>query len=150
VAAKIPAKDLVKLTASKRLGVFRLWFLILIVLGLLAMLFVGFKVFVIKPNPATNQQQSRSLDSILVPTVYAQPTEQPTQAGQSNQDRSARSRELKQNIMVGIVVVLGLLLLGSFGAVLFAKEPGKVTVAGDILKTVLGFFIGVATTFFGS
>lgn len=146
MSARIPSKEMVKLGPAKRLGVFRLWFLILLVLGLLAMLYVGYKVFFSKPTPANSQQQSRSLESFLIPTVSAQATGQPTP------DRSTanRSSELKQNIMVGIVGVLALLLLVSFGAVLFANEPSKVTVAGDILKTLLGFFIGVATTFFGS
>jgi len=52
--------------------------------------------------------------------------------------------------MVGIVAILAVLLLASLGAVLFGKEPDKVSVAGDILKTLLGFFIGIATTFFAA
>ncbi len=147
MVTKMPPEDYVKLgTARQRLSVFRLWFLILIILGLLAMIYVGYKVLSSEPTPANTQQQSHSLSGFLIPTAYAQATEQPS----PDSSTANRSSELKQNIMVGIVGILAVMLLVSFGAVLLAKEPNKVTVAGDILKTVLGFFIGVATTFFGS
>ena len=146
MAARLPPERIVTLRGAKRLSAFRLWFLILIVLGLLAMLYVGYKVLFSRPAPTNTQHQSSTLTGIFIPTAHAQPIQQATP------DRSTanRSSELKQNIMVGIVGILALLLVVSFGAVLFAKEPAKVAVAGDILKTVLGFFIGVATTFFGS
>jgi hypothetical protein len=136
-----------KLAASKRIGVFRPWFLILLILGLLAMIYVGYRVFFRQPKPENiRPQQSRSLDSFFITTAYAQASPQQS----NNGDKQSRSGELKQDIMVGMIFVLAVVLLTSLGVVLFGKDASKVTVAGDILKTVLGFFIGVGTTFFSA
>lgn len=135
-----------KLSPSKRVRGFRPWFLVLLILGILAMLYVGYKVFFSAPKLRSNQpQQSRGLDSPFVTTAYAQASS-PSSSG----DTRNRSGELKQDIMVGMICVLAVVLLMSLGVVLFGHDAAKVVVAGDILKTVLGFFIGVGTTFFGA
>jgi threonine/homoserine/homoserine lactone efflux protein len=138
------------LPPKERLSALRKWFVILAILGLLAMIYVGYKVFFSNPEPV-QQQQQRSSSSFLIPTVYAQVIEQasPTQSVADRRNADRRT-EIKQTIMIGIVAVLAILLLVSFGAVFLSTEPNKISVAGDILKTLLGFFIGVATTFFAA
>jgi hypothetical protein len=152
MSSAIPPPEFSTLRAAQRLSALRKWFLLLVVLGLLAMVYVGYKVFsgYSEPQEAGDRDRDSSSISFLIPTAYAQ-SEQAS-PNQSNPDKrsSDRSSEIKQTIMIGIVAVLAILLLGSFGAVLFSKEPNKVAVAGDLLKTLLGFFIGVATTFFAA
>ena len=142
--SRVPPSEMAKLRVTDRVRSLRIWFLILAILGLLAMLYVGYRAIFSEPKPADTRQSS-SIISTLIPTAYAQGTEQPTE-----RSSSGISDEMKQNVMVGIIAVLALVMLVSLGAVLFAKDAARIAQAGDILKTVLGFFIGVATTFFGS
>jgi Ca2+/Na+ antiporter len=142
--SRIPPAEMAKLRVRDRVKSLRIWFLILAILGLLAMLYVGYKAVFSEPKP-TDTRQTFSLISTLIPTAYAQGTEQPKE-----RSSSGISGEMKQNVMVGIIAVLALVMLVSLAAVLFAKDAARIAQAGDILKTVLGFFIGVATTFFGS
>jgi Ca2+/Na+ antiporter len=150
MSSAVPPPEFSTLRAAQRLSALRKWFLLLVVLGLLAMVYVGYKVFFSYSEPQQAGDRDSSSISFLIPTAYAQ-SEQAS-PNQSNPDKrsSDRSSEIKQTIMIGIVAVLAILLLVSFGAVLFSKEPNKVAVAGDLLKTLLGFFIGVAITFFAA
>jgi hypothetical protein len=135
---KIAETSVVTMSALARVGVLRLWIVILLIIGFLAMLFVGYRLL-IKPKPSPDQRSSISLD-FLVPTVSAQgesPTEKPFNL----------SNDLKQIVMVGLFAVLSLVLLMSVGGVMFAKDANRISASGDILKTVLGFFIGAATGF---
>ncbi len=52
--------------------------------------------------------------------------------------------------MLIILGALGLTFLGSIGTILFGRDPSRIAFAQDTVKTLMGFFIGVATTFFGA
>ncbi len=123
---------------TSRFGALRLWFAILVIIGLLAMLFVGYRVLT-RPKTAP-AQKSQSLISFLIPTAHAQGA-QPTPTISS----AGASSDLRQTLMVGLFAILAVILLASVFVVFFGKDPGRVSAASDVLKTVLGFFIGAAT-----
>jgi hypothetical protein len=130
--------DVALMAPPARIAALRPWILILLIIGVLAMLFVGYRIL-IKPKPSPTPRSSNSL-SFFVPTVYAQ-------SGTPNDRSPSMSSDLRQDVMVGLFVVLSLVLLMSVGGVMFARDASRVSVAGDVLKTVLGFFIGAATGF---
>ena len=51
--------------------------------------------------------------------------------------------------MFGIYGLIAIVLISSLYIMYTSKDEAKVEMAGNIVKTSLGFFIGVATGFFG-
>lgn len=51
--------------------------------------------------------------------------------------------------MLIVLIALGLTFCGAIVTILFATDQEKLKFAFDIVKTLLGFFTGVATSFFG-
>lgn len=135
---KGPMDDFSTLAPKSRFGSLRIWFAILVIVGLLAMLYVGYKIFT-KPKAVPSKQFSSSV-SFLFPTAYAQGTQSTPSIGSAG-----ASSDLKQVLMVGLFCVLALILLASVSVVFFGRDPARVSAASDVLKTVLGFFIGAAT-----
>jgi hypothetical protein len=52
-------------------------------------------------------------------------------------------------VFIMILLALAFTFCGSVIAIFFVKDPKKLTFAIDTVKTLLGFFIGVVTTFMG-
>lgn len=139
---KSPPDSFAVMAPSERLSALRIGFLILIIIGLLAMVYVGYKLLS-KPEITPVQKVGSLLDS-LVPTAHAQATT-PTPIPIPSISSAGVSRDLKPYLMLGLFTVLALVLFMSLGGVFFGRDPAKVSVASDILKMVLGFFIGAAT-----
>ena len=133
---KTPPEDLVKLSGLKRLSMFKWWFWILLILGVLALVYI----FVIEV-PSQFQQESEPLGELAQTNTYFFSSFIQTQGHDST--------DMKPYVMVGIFAVLAVVLVVSVGVQLFGKDPDKVKGAGDIVKTCIGFFIGVATSYIG-
>ena len=55
--------------------------------------------------------------------------------------------DLKIWLPIIVLLILALVFFASLGAVFFAQNEKKITLASDIVKTCLGFFIGLATSY---
>lgn len=76
-------------------------------------------------------------------TAHAKPKE-------SEQQRKQRGDDpMRPYIMVGILTLIALITLVCLGVSLFSTNTGAVTQASDLLKTCIGFFVGIATSYFG-
>lgn len=69
-------------------------------------------------------------------------------AQQNENSRKTGLEEFRPQVVLGIFLLIGALTFISLLGVLFAQEPKKLEIASDILKTCIGFFIGVATGYF--
>ena len=135
-------EDIVLLSPWQRFLRLPLMLRILLLVGLLAIGYVGYRALTARSR-TQGPPTGHSLIGALITPAFAQGS-----APSSDSTHQGIKGDLKQDVMIGIVAVLAVVMLLSLVTVLGAKEPARVTVAGDILKTVLGFFIGVATSFF--
>ncbi len=52
--------------------------------------------------------------------------------------------------MIGILLLIATVTLVCLYVSLFSKNPEAVKTASDLLKTCIGFFIGIATGYYGA
>jgi len=57
------------------------------------------------------------------------------------------SADILTVVMAGVFLLLGVIYIMSIVIIFFLKKPNRVETAIDIVKTLTGFFIGVATSF---
>ena len=52
----------------------------------------------------------------------------------------------KQNVLWAILILLALVYLGALYSLLFSKNSNNIDIATDLVKTLTGFYIGIATS----
>ena len=134
---KSSQEDYVSSKGLHRLGKLRWWFLLLIVIGILAVV----ALWVFQGGKAV--QQFEKSGSLVLPTAipyaYAQTDPVPKESGFTPQ----------VIIMAGIFVVLGLVYFAGIYKLLFSGTAEQIDAAADLVKTLTGFFVGAATGFLG-
>jgi predicted RND superfamily exporter protein len=118
---------------AERVGKLKWWFLVLLVLGILALLAVLFYW-----GGATSRQLMR-LGFLPFTTSIAY-------AAQGAPQESFTPRVM---IVTGIFIVLGLVYLVAIFKLFFSSNSSQVDTAADLVKTLTGFFVGGATSFLG-
>ncbi len=132
--------DLSSVTASKgvnRLSKLRWWFVFLIILGV-----IGAFAALDKQVDRTSEEYKKGTSSVIemiIHNVYAQ----------APADTQNEAFNPKPYIVLGVFVLLALVTLASVYAMLFSSNQDTVAKAGDVAKTLLGFFIGVGTSYLG-
>jgi hypothetical protein len=73
-------------------------------------------------------------------------------AGPAGSSLPTKDSELltKTYVMIGILSLIGIVTLVCLGVSLFSQNEHAVGTASDMLKTCIGFFIGIATSYFGA
>lgn len=130
-------EDAVQSKGFSRIAKLRWWFIVLVILGLAAVIFLFVRI---TPEAVMEIQKKAHVENILIGAALAQPTVTPSNSTTVNP---------KPIIILGIFLVLGIILLLSIYKILFSSNTDQVATAGDIAKTLLGFFVGVGTNFFG-
>jgi len=147
IESKMPPSDFVKLSVRSRLGAYKWWFWVLLIVGLFSA-FLGVYRELNNAAASVLKTQLRDLPTFhFQQIVLAADTPASDAAGRLGGSASMPA-ELRPYVMAGIFFIIGTITLLSLGVTLFAQQEKKVTVASDLLKTCLGFFIGVATKLF--
>ena len=120
--------EFVELKPASRIRSLRIWFIILVIIGILAIIFVITKTLV-------KAESSISIISI----AYAQNTN----------FQEIEAKNIQYIIMGGIFSLLGIVYLAAIFRLLFSKNISNVLIATDLVKTLTGFFVGVGTGFLG-
>jgi drug/metabolite transporter (DMT)-like permease len=121
---------------SERITKLKWWFIILIILGVLALILVWFS----QGEKATIEFQKLELPSTVTSIAYAQPDE-------PEKPEKFTPRVI---IMGGVFVILGLVYLAGIFKLFFSRNSTQLDTAADLVKTLTGFFVGVATSFIGA
>lgn len=123
---------------ASRFGKLRLWFIVLLVLGIGALIYGLVRSVPEAGREIQRIQQQQTGSLSFVGAAHAQ---DPNPA-------ATAPLQVKPIIMAGIFLVLGIVLLIAIYQMLFSDNKEKVVLAGDVAKTLLGFFVGVGTNFF--
>ena len=135
---KTSIETFTKLGPFARLGKFKWWFIILLILGLLALWYLFFHNV-----PQTLKKQSITSIGLVQPQTKLI-------LASFQQNLQLQSASLQPYIVPGIFALLAIVFIISLLVTLFSTNPEKVKSAGDIVKTCLGFFIGAATSALGN
>lgn len=137
---KASPEDVSRMSAGARLLRLRWWFVLLLILGVLAAGYVVLRqIGALKAAPVQENVQAASVLGLVVPVYYTQP----------GSEGSAQPMNPRPYIMLVVFAVLAVVLLAGVFTQLTSKDEDKVDKAGDLVKTLLGFFIGVATSYIG-
>lgn len=117
---KTATEEFIGLAPLNRLKRFNLWLIVLLVVGLGALIYIV--------------------------TQFVQPTPHPISLMPG---RPQPPVEIKPYIILGIFVLLALALIVSFIAMFFAKGQKQVERAFEVVKLLMGFFTGIAASYFG-
>src|SRR5260221_7276579 len=149
---KIEVKDYVKLGPLGRLRKLKWWFILLLILVLI----FGIWVVVVETGRIYRGSHASSYLTDPPPSVSAFSAIAFMQAGSAidasqrpKQDGGKKNDPMRPYIMVGILSLIAVITLVCLGVSLFSPKPTAVTTASDLLKTCIGFFIGIATSYFG-
>lgn len=123
---------------ASRFGKLRLWFIVLLVLGITALIY-GLAKNV--PEAGREIQRIQQMQTGSLSVIGAAHAQDPRSG-------DTQPLQVKPIIMAGIFLVLGIVLLIAIYQMLFSENKEKVVLAGDVAKTLLGFFVGVGTNFF--
>lgn len=152
VEFKGSSEEYIKSKPKERFYRLKWWFILLVIAGLIAaaIAFVRETNQIRSLSQVGTQLQSPSLVALL-PIAFLQETGAGTdgrEAAKTTKEKKPESipNELVRSyIMVGIFIMIGIVTLASLFTVLFGRSERSVAVASDLLKTCVGFFIGVAT-----
>ena len=138
--SSLPPDEYMRRSAPDRLRSWKWWYIVLLVLALAA----GVLVIWRELHTATASPSHTSMSFFAAP-LYAEAARDSVvrQVGPAGADG------LQPYVMVGILLLIAVITLVCLGASLFSKNDKSVNTASDILKTCIGFFIGVATSYFG-
>lgn len=132
---KSSKEEYVATKAVRRVGQLKWRYLILIIIGLVALAAIWFF--------AAGQalQEFQKIGAILSPIsfAYAQPVTGIIENGVTP----------KILIMAGIFLILGLVYLAGIYYIFFSGNSEQIDTASDLVKTLTGFFVGAATGFIG-
>ncbi|MFQ5651768.1 MAG: hypothetical protein ACE5IY_17660 [bacterium] len=132
---KIPIDEFVAKAPLERIRKLRIWFILLVLFGLTAMAYVLLSQ--LRSMSRTPASPAAALGTLFMTPVYAH-------AQENNQVLDGTFRPY---VSVGVFCLLAIVLLASLAVSLFSSNARRVTIASDVVKTVLGFFIGLATGF---
>jgi len=148
VEIKGSSEEYMKLNSKERVFRLKWWFILLVIAGLIAAVVVLTRetIQIQSLSQVGTQLQSPSLVAFL-PIAFLQAADAGEAAGttDNNKPRSRQDELMRSYIMVGIFLMIGIITLVALLAVLFGTSEKTVAVASDLLKTCVGFFIGVAT-----
>lgn len=132
---KASKEEYVTVKGLKRIRKLRWWFLIFIIIGLIAL---GILLLIYGDRSYESYKQ---IGAYLSPisSAYAQTDALPS-------DNEFTPKVL---IMAGIFLVLGVVYLVGIFKLFFSGNPDHIDTASDLVKTLTGFFVGAATGFLG-
>lgn len=133
---KSSSKEFADTAPEKRLAKLKWWFLLLIVVGILALL----AVWLYKGGMAFIAIQKVIGSTFTVSIAYA--AQPPSQGGTVG----STARVI---VTAGVFGILGLVYLAGIFKLFFSVHPQQVDTAADLVKTLTGFFVGAATGFLG-
>lgn len=142
--SRVPREEYVKLGPADRVRTWKWWFILLLVLGLLAAAWAVWQEFSVAPEPE-DIGQSVGASVFTLAFLQAGSTSDPSEA----QTKRRSDEELRPFIMVGILVLIAIITLVCLWVSLSSTNASAVSTASDLLKTCIGFFIGIATGYFG-
>jgi MFS family permease len=150
VEIKGTPEEYIKLRPKQRIFRWRWWFVLLVIVGIVA-------AVVALTREANQIHQIRNLSDIgvqlqspslvaFLPIAFLQGATSGENSGTtSDKTRTPQEELVRSYIMVGIFMMIGIITIVALLAVLFSKSEKTVAAASDLLKTCVGFFIGVAT-----
>ena len=136
---KLSQDDYMRRSPLGRLLSWKWWFIMLVFVGLLAAALVIWRELHRAPTAP-----SVSL-SFAAMAFAAQAMPDSAQA-----HHQSVGGAMRMYVMIGILILIAVITLVCLSVSLFAKNDKSVTTASDLLKTCIGFFIGVATSYFGA
>ena len=141
--SRVPREEYVKMKATDRLRTWKWWFILLLLLGLIAAAWAFRSEFLAAPHDL-----GQNLGAAAYTLAYMQgggSAGEPTTGvlGKKQDD------EMRPFIMIGILALIAVITLVCLGVSLFSTNAGAVSTASDLLKTCIGFFIGIVTGYFG-
>jgi hypothetical protein len=155
---KVGIEEYASLTASKRVSALRWWFLLFLLVGLIAAGWVIWRGVRALFEPAP--RHAEAVLSQILPIAFADPPPTATQPSSASPQKTGISADgrgaqrdvnpVKAYVMIGIISLIAFILVSSLLVSFFSKNDKAVERASDLVKTCLGFFIGAATGFFGS
>ena len=120
---------------AERVKKLKLWFILLIFLGILALILVWLS----QGEKATKEIQKIGFLPTIVSIAHAQ-----DETGNTSEKFTPRVL-----IMAGVFIILGLVYLAGIFKLFFSGNSEQLDTAADLVKTLTGFFVGVATSFIG-
>jgi hypothetical protein len=117
-----------------RLARFRWWFIALLILGVAA----GIYILVRGAPEFYSSFMSIAGTPLLITQAFAQSAP------------ASSTPDYKPLIMLAIIVTLLIILLGSVWRMLTSTNADTVKAASDLVKLLVGFFVGVATKYIGA
>ena len=132
---KTSKEDYVGTKGLHRLGKLKWWYLVLIIVGLLALVTLWIS------QGGQVIQQLESVGAVLSPISPAH--------AQSVEELAAGGFTPKVLIMAGIFIVLGLVYIAGIFKLFFSDNSNQIDTASDLVKTLTGFFVGAATGILG-
>lgn len=137
---KVSDEEYAGMPARTRIRAWKWWFLLLLLLGAIAAIFAFLR-------EAQNIPRFGSLPSVPVMLAFA--TTGGTAAAGQTGGQPPDSAAMKSYVMMGILALIAVITLVCLYVSLFSKNPAAAATAGDLLKTCLGFFIGIVTSYLG-
>ena len=120
---------------AERVKKLKWWFILFILFGVLALILVWLS----QGEKATKEIQKIGALPSIVSIAYAQ-----YETGNTSEKFTPRIL-----IMAGIFIILGIVYLAGIFKLFFSGNSDQVDTAADLVKTLTGFFVGVATGFIG-
>jgi hypothetical protein len=118
-----------------RIGQLKWWFLVLIVIGIVALA----TIWIMKGGEVVGEFQKGAAYLMPISTVYAQPVAELAEDAVTP----------KILIMAGIFLVLGIVYIAGIYKLFFSDNSNQIEFASDLVKTLTGFFVGAATGLLG-
>jgi len=122
-----------------RLGKFKWWFTVLLIIGIFVLIYI----LVFLGRESMKMINSESL--FLITNVYAEVGPTTTAKPKENIGESFNPRTF---VMLGVYILLAVIYIIAVCVLLRSNNADKVDKAGDLAKTLTGFFIGTATNLF--
>jgi hypothetical protein len=144
ISSKTPDGEYVKLSPGARVQAWKWWFIVLLLLAVAAAVWTLTREF----------RTARSLSSLSFSSepvaVLAFVNTAATNSTGSSLPTKDSDLVTKTYVMIGILGLIGIVILVCLGVSLFSQNEHAVSTASDMLKTCIGFFIGIATSYFGA
>ena len=137
--SRVPREEYVKMAARQRVRTWKWWFVLLLLLGLIAGAWAAWRELA-----AAKESQGflNSSPIYALALLQVRPTDQPAK-NQSTDD------PMRPFVMIGILTLIAIVTLVCLGVSLFSTNASAVSTASDLLKRCIGFFIGIVTGYFG-
>lgn len=145
---KVGIEEYVRLSPYERLKRWKWWFILLLIVALAIAAWAVFRE--IRKTLTNDTRQSGA--SVLTAVAFLQAgtaTATDSKPAASDERKQPANDPMRPYIMIGILSLIAIITLVCLGVSLFSTNAGAVTTASDILKTCIGFFIGLATGYYG-